>query len=144
MSFIHIKGPAVTEPFAKLASTAIAVGAVCGFTSGYLAQALPASVRIAGIAIKKIASTDSDFASATLIPIVVPGEEDVFEATVSGTATQGNVGKQYDLTQTAQGTAQAVDLAATTNKVVTVVEFISSSKVNVKFNGNYVYANKAN
>ena len=146
MSFIHVRGPAKNEPFAKLASTAIAVAAALSFkgASGYVSQALVASVRIAGVSLGKVASTDDDFASNTIIPVIIPGEEDVFEATVSGTATQANVGRQYDLTQTAGGTAQAVDLSGTTYKVVTVVGFISSSKVLVKFNGNYVFANKAN
>ncbi len=144
MSFIHKTGPAKTEPFAKLASTAIAVGAALSFDGGYISQAVSESVRIAGIAVKKTASTDDDFASATVIPVIIPGEEDTFEATVSGTATIANVGKQYDLTTVAAGTAQAVNLSGTTYKVVTVVGFISSSKVWVKFNSNYVYANKAN
>ena len=61
MSFIHVKGPAVTEYFAKLVSTAIANSAVVSFSSGYLAQAKNVSVTIAGVAIKAIASTDSDF-----------------------------------------------------------------------------------
>lgn len=145
MSFIHIRGPAKTEEFAKTASTSIAVGSVLSWRmAGTVEQALVASVRIAGVALKKVASTDDDFASTTLIPVIVPSEDDVFEATVSGTATQANVGKQYDLTATAGGTAQAVDLAATTYKVVTVVKFISASKVWVKFNGYYAFANKAN
>ena len=145
MAFIHKSGRGATEPFQKLASTAIAVGSVVGFHStGYISQALTASTRVAGICIKKVASTDDDYTSNTAIPVIVPGEEDIFEADVSGTATVANVGKQYDLTIVAAGTAQNVDLAVTTNKVVTVVGFISASKVYVKFNSNYVYANKAN
>lgn len=145
MAFIHVSGPAKNEPFAKLASTAIAIGSVLSFRpTGYVSQAIAESVRLAGVSVKKIASTDDDFASNTIIPVIVPGEEDIFEATVSGTATQANVGKQYDLTAVAAGTAQAVNLSGTTYKVVTVVGFISSSAVLVKFNGNYVYANKAN
>ena len=144
MAFIHVSGPATTEAFAKLASTAIAAGSALALTSGYLAQATVASLRIAGVAIQKIASTDGDFASATSIPVIIPGEEDVFEATVSGTATVSLIGDQFDLTATNQGTAQAVNLSGTTNKVVTMVGFISSSLILVKFNSNYVYANKAN
>lgn len=145
MAFIHVSGPAATEGFPKLASTAIAVGSVVALRgSGYLSQAEVISVRIAGVAIKKVASGDDDFASTTVVPVIVPGEEDVFEADVTGTATQGNVGRQFDLTKVTAGTAQNVDVGNTTYKVVTVVGFISASKVLVKFNGNYVYANKAN
>ena len=151
MSFIHRSGPALTEPFKKMASTAIAAGSVVSFgtvgatKNGYLSQAVKESVRIAGVSLKKVASGDDDFAANTSIPVIVPGVDDIFEATVSGTAAQTNVGKQYDLTDsTNAGTAQDVDLAATTYKVVTVVGFISASKVLVKFNGNYAFANKAN
>ena len=116
-----------------------------GFHStGRVSQALVETVRVAGVALKKIASADDDYASNTVIPVIVPSEDDVFEATVSGTATIANVGKQYDLTATNGGTAQAVNLSGTTYKVVTVVGFISASLVWVKFNGNYAFANKAN
>ena len=145
MAFFHIQGPGETEGFPKLASTAIAAGSVLAFTAGgYVSQALVASLRLVGVSIGAIASGDSDFSSSKAIPVMIPGEMDVFEATVSGTATQANVGKQYDLTATAGGTAQAVNLSGTTNKVVTVVGFVNSSTLHVKFNGNYVYANKAN
>ena len=149
MAFYHVSGPALTESFQKVTSTAIAVGSALGFhaigaNAGRVAQARDISLRIAGIAIKKIASTDSDYADATNIPLIVPSEDDVFSASVSGTATQANVGKQYDLTQTDAGTAQAVNLSGTSRKVVTVVGFVSSSEVLVKFNGNYAFANKDN
>ena len=113
-------------------------------SAGYVRQTAVASVRIAGISLRKVASGDSDYADNSLIPVLIPSEEDVFEADVSGTATQANVGDQFDLTALTDGTDQDVDLAATTYKVVTVVGFISASKVLVKFNGNYAYANKAN
>lgn len=146
MAFIHVSGPAKTEPFLKTASVAIAANSPLAFdgSAGYVRQAAVASVRIAGINIKKVASTDSDYASNTELSLIVPSEEDIFEADVTGTATQANVGEQYDLSTLTDGTAQNVDVGATTYKVVTVVGFISSSKVLVKFNGNYAYANKAN
>ena len=146
MSFIHVKGPARAEAFLKTASTAIAIGSVVAWdgASGYVAQAVTGSLRLVGVSLRKVASTDDDFASNTLLNVVLPGEDDVFEATVSVTATQANVGRQYDLTVVAAGTAQAVDLSATTSKVVTVVGFINSSTVLVKLNGYYDYANKAN
>jgi len=142
MAFYHIKGPAKTEPFQKTASIAIAVGSVIGFdgTNGFVEQAEAASTRIAGIALKKVTSSDDDYASNTTIPVVVPGPDDVFEATVSGTATQANVGKRYDLTANTDGTAQSVNLSSSTYGVVTVVGFKDSSTVYVKFNGNFVFA----
>ena len=145
MAFIHVRGPGKTEPFGKIASTLIAAGSVLAFYStGYVSQALAQSTRLVGVALGKVAAADGDYASNTEIPVIIPSEDDVFEADVSGTATQANVGQQYDLTTTAAGTAQAVNLSGKTNQVVTVVGFISSSKVLVKFNGNYAFANKDN
>ena len=139
MAFRHISGPAHTEPYLKLASTAIAVGAAVairrrGTDAGYLSQALITSTRIVGINIKLIQSTDGDWASNTAIPVLIPTPEDIFSADVSGTATQANVGARYDLTGGAAGTAQSVDLSGTTYGVVTVVGFVSASEVLVKFN----------
>ena len=145
MTFIHVRGPAKTEGFPKVASTAIALASALAFDiEGRVAQARAVSTRIAGISGRKIASTDDDYASNTLIPLIIPSSDDVFEATVSGTAVQAHVGQAFDLTQTNGGTAQAVDLAAQSYKVVTVVKFINSSTVQVKFNGNYAYSSKAN
>lgn len=148
MAFFHKSGPALTEPFKKSASIAIANGSVLGFegTTGYVEQAEAASVRIAGVSLSKHASTDADYATATTIPVIVPSSDDVFEADVisTSTATVANVGNQYDLCTNVDGTAQTVDLGNNTYKVVTVVGFISASKVLVKFNGAYEYANKAN
>lgn len=143
MAFIHVKGPAKTEGFQKLASTLIAAGALVSFAiSGRISQALVQSTRIAGISLKKVASTDDDYADTTVIPVIIPSEDDVFEVPVSGTAAQANVGFAYDLTAVAAGTSQAVNLSGITYKTVTVVKFINSSTVWVKINGNYAFANK--
>ena len=146
MAFIHRKGPANAEQFAKAASTAIASNSALGFLgSGYVKQALAASLRIAGIAIGKVASTDDNYADNSLISVIVPGSDDIFEADVTtGTATIANVGKQYDLDTNTDGTAQGITVSGTSYKVVTVVGFLSASKVLVKFNGAYEFANKAN
>ena len=146
MAFIHKKGPAMAEPFKKVASVAIAANSMLGFdgTGGFVRQAVAASLRLAGVALGKVSSTSDDYADNSLITVIVPGPNDIFEADVTGTATQANVGEQYDLSTNTDGTAQNVDVGATTYKVVTVVGFISSSKVLVKINGAYEYANKAN
>ena len=148
MAFVHVRGPAKTEGFKKTASVAIADRSVLAFgspgQSGYVRQAVAASTRLAGVSLRKITSTSVDYADNSVIPVIIPSSDDVFEADVTGTATQANVGNQYDVSANTDGTAQNVDVGGTTYKVVTVVGFISSSKVLVKFNGNYVFANKAN
>ncbi len=146
MSFIHKSGPAHTEAFQKAASVAIAANSVLGFyaSTGYVRQAEASSVRIAGICIRKVSSTDTDYALNSTMGVLVPGPEDIFEATVTGTAARTNVGNQFDIGTNSDGTAQTCDVGNNTYKVLTVVGFISTSKVLVKFNGNYVFANKAN
>ena len=106
-------------------------------STGNVSQARIESTRLVGVSLREVASTDSDFATANGINVVIPNDETVFEATVSGTATQANVGNRYDLTATSAGTAQAVNLSGTTYGVVTVVKFINSSTVWVKINGAY-------
>lgn len=147
MAFIHKSGPAHTQKFKKKASTAIAVNSVLSFdgTLGQVLQAEAASTRIAGICLKKIASTDSDYASAVDMSVLVPTEEDIFEVDVTtGTATAANVGDQFDLDTNSAGTAQGITVSGTNYKVVTCVGFISASKLLVTINGAYQYANKAN
>lgn len=140
MAFIHISGPAHTEGFAKLASTAIAVGSIVALRgNGYLSQAVVASTRVVGVNLKPVASTDGDFASNTVIPVLIAGPEDIFLADVASgqTAVQADVGKRYDLNTVAAGTAHSVDRTASTYGVVTVVGFVSSSRLYVKINGTY-------
>mgnify|MGYP001595890773 CR=1 FL=1 len=146
MAFIHVSGPAKTIGFQKVASTAIAVGSALAWqiSSGRVSQALAESTRIAGIAIKAIASTDSDFASATVIPVLLASSDDIFLADVSGTLAQANVGQAYDLTRTAAGTAQSVDLSSAQRKVATIVGFVSASQAYVTLNGSFPFSNKTN
>ena len=141
MAFIHKSGPARAQAFIKTASTAIAVGSVLGFTnSGFVEQQSDSTI-MAGVSLRKVSSTSGDYALNSTISVVVPGPADIFEADVTvGTATQAVVGQKHDITSEAGGTAQSVNLNANTYGIVTVVGFISASKVLVKFNGYYVYA----
>lgn len=141
MAFIHVSGPARVEGFPKVASTTIQVGAVVGFhASGFVSHAVAASTVIVGVSQRQVASGNDDYAQNSLIPVIIPGPDDTFEADVIGTAVQSDVGEVYDLNQIASGTAQSVDRAASASAVVTVVGFISSSKLLVKFNGFFGYA----
>ncbi len=135
MSFYHISGPGHTEGMPKTASVAIAINTPVALEGGFIRQSAVATTRLAGLNLKLVASGDSDFAENTALSILVPTGDDVFEADVSGTATQANVGQRYDLTTLTDGTNQDVDLSGTTYGVVTVVKFISSSRLHVKFNG---------
>lgn len=138
MAFIHRSGGIKVDWFPKKASTAIANNAALTFDgSGAVTIAVAASTRIAGLNIKTIASGDSDYASTTKVPVIVPSTDAIFEADViTGTLTTAMVGNQYDL-----ASSLGVDVTATAHKQVTVVGFISASKALVRFTGAYLFAN---
>ena len=125
----------------KTASTAIAYGAILAFDgSGGLTPASSTSKLLVGISRKAVVSTDSDYASATLLPYTVLREGAEYEMDVySGTAlTAAMVGNSYDLYD-----SSLLNVGGTTHKVVTVTGYISATRARVKFNGNYVYLNAA-
>ena len=133
MAFIQVSGDRQTEAFPKKASTAIPSNNALIFESGFITVAAATSTVIAGVSQRTIASTDADYASATLTPITMCDEEAVFEAdVVTGTLTTAMIGGRYDLAN-----ATGIDVTGTTYKPVTVVGFISATKALVKFNGAY-------
>lgn len=106
--------------------------------SGYLIPADSTSGDHIGVITQTIASTDADYASTTLVQVMIPKDDAVFEATVSGTLTVAMVGNQYDLTD-----AGTVNVAAQAKKVVTCVGFISTTRGLFKINAvvqNYAVA----
>jgi hypothetical protein len=130
--FIRLTGKPNIEWYAKTVSTAISNGAlVYAGGSGGLIPADSTSGDHVGIAMKDVASTDADYASATKIPVDVPREGDEFIVDVStGTAlTAAMVGNRYDLTDSLN-----INVGATSKKVVTITRFISATKAVVKIN----------
>lgn len=130
MTFVRKSGKARLEWYPKKASTAIGYGALTIFDGlGYLTVAISTSLGIVGVCMKAIASTDSDYASTTKIPVDVVGEDDVFEADVTGTLTAAMVGTRMDLS-----TGLVVNAAGTSHNVVTCVGYISATKGLFKVN----------
>jgi hypothetical protein len=86
----------------------------------------------AGVLVGEVVATDADYATALAKrPVDVPTAEDTFLADVeTGTLTTAMVGNQYDLV--ADG--DAIDVTATSKKVVTVVGFVSATKAVIKIN----------
>lgn len=111
--------------FKKLASTAFTNGALTYVDSnGYLNPANATSANHTGVILRAVASTDSDYASATYVPVDVCGTTDQFIADVSaGTVAQTAVGAYYDL----DSTGSKVDLSATSVKAVFVTEILTAS-----------------
>ncbi len=94
-----------------------------------------------GVILKPIASTDSDYASTKLVPVLVPDDiRAEFEVDVdTGTAlTTAMVGSRYDLTD-----ANSLNVGAQSKKVVTITKFVSATKAWVKVNSMMAYASVA-
>lgn len=122
--FVRASGKPRLEYYPKKASTAFTYGAlVYPDGSGAIQPADSTSGEHLGVIMKTIASTDSDYASTTPVPVDVIGEDDVFEGTVTGTLTTAMVGTYLDLSD-----SLVVNAAATSKKVVLCVGFISATK----------------
>jgi len=111
--------------FKKKVSTAFLNGALTNIDSnGFLIPATATSINHVGVILEEIATTDSDYASATFVPVDVCSPTDQFIAYVSaGTVAQTAVGAYYDL----NSTGDKVDLSSTTTKQVYVQDIMSAS-----------------
>lgn len=135
MAFKLYKGLTKTEQFPVTTSTALAQDTLVEFTSGLIAAADDNDTAIAGVLVKTIASTDSDYATARKVGVQVPLERHcVWEADGTGTFAATDIGGEFGISDS--GT---VDKSDTTNKVFLVTEFVSASKVRgyLKINGAY-------
>lgn len=108
--------------FKKKASTAFINGAVVSVdSSGWLIPATATSVNHVGVILTAIASTDSDYASTTFVPVDMASTTDLFIADVSaGTVAQTVVGDFFDL----NSTGDKVDLSASTVHQVYVQDIL--------------------
>jgi hypothetical protein len=132
MAFILRKGKSVIENWPIAASQVVVAGdLVYANGSGTVIPADSTSGDHLGIAMKTIASTDSDYAVAKSLPVLKAYADNIYEVDVdTGTAlTAAMVGNQYDLTD-----ANSLNVGATSKKVVTIVGFISATKALVKIN----------
>lgn len=122
------------EWFTKTASTTMKNGGVVSLSSGQLILATGTSTQHAGVILRDCLSTDSDYASAIKVPVDVPGTNDIFEADVKSgvTAVVTGIGSQCDLFVSSGDTL--VDTGTNSHHQVTIVGFISASKVLVKIN----------
>ena len=129
MSFFLFKGDAHVEWYPKTASTAFSVNALVYSTSGQLLPATTTSGDHIGVVLKPVVSTDSDYASTTFLPVLVPHSDTEFRADVTGTLTAAMVNTFRDLS-----TSLVVDAAAQAKNVVLITQFVSSSVGIVKVN----------
>jgi len=116
--------------FRKKASTAFACNSFVAFeTNGGAGDPIePADAldtKLLGICLKTVASTDSDYASNTRIPVAIPRNHTAeLEGDVgTGTLTVADEGLEMDLKD-----AGEIDQSASSTDVVVCTRFISASK----------------
>lgn len=122
------------EWYQKVASTAFAFNDLVGIdTNGFVALYTDgAAFPELGLVQATIASTDSDFASNTKMPILVCGDDAEYLCDVAvGTAAQTDVGEYIDV-DGAGSAHQNVDVTATANNDFYVTQFISTAIVVAK------------
>lgn len=134
----HERGKTKTIDLPVTPSQAFVTDSLVKFSSGKLVPCVAgdAAIDVVGIIRKAITSADSDYAVDRKVPIEVPAEKFVeYEMEVgTGTIAATNVGTEYDLAGPV-----TVDQSATTDKVVKLVRFKSTTKgvFYIKFNGSY-------
>lgn len=126
----NFEGKWKTEWYPKTASVAIVKGTPVEWAAGYVKQATTTAgatdTPLAGIYNgPTIASTDSDYASNTPIPVLVPAEPLAkVQMTVStGSLAATDVGKSFDIDANS-----SVTVSTTTNEAVTCSRFISATE----------------
>jgi len=126
MAFILKKGKTVTRYLPVTPSTVIAANSIVAWSSGKLIAATSSTAPSthAGVAVKAIAATDSDYAVDRLIAVKVPSENDVlWEADVTSGLVAADIGLYVDLTD-----ASTINRGASTYDIAQVRKVISTTK----------------
>lgn len=134
-----MKGPALLEYWPKTASTAFTIGTLVRPSSGAFITATTSATEMLGVLQTTIASTDSDYASTTAEPVILPQENDEFEVDLTNTTTFAAtfVGLQCDIVA-----GIYVDATASSHKQCTIMrQGSTTSKAIVKINGAYTFVN---
>lgn len=136
MTFILRQGKTKTMLLPVTTSTVLTKDTLVTFSSGLLiaATSSTAAADIVGVVRKTIVSTDSDYATARLIPVDVPVERyTVWEGTTAS-AVATDIGIETDLTD-----AGTVNRGATSVKAVRMNKLLSATRglFWIKFFGSY-------
>lgn len=135
MAITPFRGSFHIEYFPKTASTAFAFGdAVTILPSvsgpGTLAKVTSTSPLIYGTIQKAVASTDSDYAANTMVPVLVGDSDADWMATLTGTAALTDTGEFIDAADEVSlkvdantyGVARIVQVLSTTSGIVKLVK----------------------
>ena len=123
-----LRGQYHVEYYPKTASTAFAVGEVVTILptaggAGTLIPATSSSGKLIGTILKTVAATDSDYASATMVPVLV-GDTDSEYLCLTASAAQTDCGEFVDLTD-----SKTVNVASYTYGVMEVTQYISATSI---------------
>lgn len=115
-----------TQTYKKTASTAFTNGNLVAAASGLLIPATSSTTNNIGIGQRTVASTDSDYASESFYPVLVPrnGLDSLMVGTATASATAAQAGSFVDLTS-----AGAVNTGASSTKVIWYAKFLSATKI---------------
>ena len=125
MSIFMLRGqPRNIQWLPKTASTAFSKNSVVGWSSNLLVNA---ATEIAGVIKRDVVSTDSDYASASAVPVEVwnPLATYYADVTAGGPATASNIGSKYDI-DTSTSPYLGINLGGTSNKVFLVLRLIGT------------------
>lgn len=126
MAFYHMEDGWEMKYFRKKASTAFTANSLVAESSAIdtVEPADASDAALVGICMVDVASTDDDYASNTLIPVLIPKHKGaLMEGPVStGTIAATDEGNTYDLAD-----ANGVDQTATSNNPVRLYRFVSST-----------------
>lgn len=123
------RGKFHTEWYPKKVSTAFTMNDLVFIDSnGFLDKCTSTTATCMGLIQKTVASTDSDYATATMVPVLVGETDAEFLCDVdTGTAAQTDCGEGIDLTD-----HNGVDVTASTYDIFFVTKFISTAQVVAK------------
>ena len=133
--FTRVKGKTVVRHLQVTVSTVFAEKSLVSWSSGALIAATSSTTAAshAGVLIKAIAATDSDYADARLVAVEVPVEKDVvWEVDVTSGLVAADKGLFVDLTD-----SETVDRSASTIDALQCVKVLSTTK------GHFIINNEA-
>lgn len=123
------RGKFVTEWYPKKVSTAFAMNDMVYIdTNGFVDKATSTSTPVIGLIQKVVASTDTDYATASLVPVLVPGVDAEFLCDVStGSAATTDIGEFIDIDD-----ENSVNVTASSIDVFFVTSILSATQVTAK------------
>lgn len=128
MAITPYRGKFHVDWYPKTASETFTYGDVVFLSSGYVkTMADDADNQPLGLILKAAVSTDSDYASATMVPVLIPDADGEFLCDIgTGTGAQSYVGTFVDVDGTYPDTK--IDVSASTYDAWLVTQHISTTQ----------------